>query len=217
MKQLNKRYKGYLYIGVIIASMLLLSSYHLDGSFGDSLFRAVGLSPWTGDENTGLHIPVIIGIPLLLAGIISAVSVYRERYPKIGSILVISCIVFALIFGTITSSVMFLVKRNAVDATSVDIANGKCQFRSDDGELLKLICTFTVYNYGKVEQIEVTPIIPEEIQTDGFPAFHANQLDISKRKKATYTTQFTVTHKNDSQWSGSLNEAQFDVKVLRTG
>lgn len=216
MKKLDKKVKGYLYISAVIAAMFLLPRHHLGESIGDSLFRAVGLSPWTGGENTGLHIPVIIGIPLLLVGIIGVVSVYRDRHPKIGNILVISCIVFALVFSTISEKTMFLVKQNAVDAASVDIANGNCQFKTDQNELL-LNCTFTIYNYGKADRIELAPIIPEWLQTDGFPAFNANQLDIPKRKKTTYTMPFTSTLNNGSNYSGGINDVEFEVNVLRNG
>jgi hypothetical protein len=217
MKKLINRYKGYLYIGAVIVAMLLLSRYHhLDESVGDSLFRAVGLSPWTGSNNTGLHIPVIIGIPLLLVGIFGAVSVYRGRYPKIGSFLAISCIVFALVFGAIAEKTMFLVKRNALDAASVNIANSNCQFSSEQDELL-LTCTFTVYNYGKVEKIQLAPIIPDWIKEDRFPDVSSAELDLRKRSKGTYTIQFTSALKSNSSFSGGISDIPFEVNVLKNG
>jgi hypothetical protein len=218
MKKLINRYKGYLYIGAVIVAMLLLSRYHhVDGSFGDSLFRAVGIQPWIGiNSNSRLHIPVIIGIPLLLVGLFGAVTVYRKRYPKIGSIMAISCIVFALIFGAIAEKAMFLVKRNAVDAASVEITNSNCQFRSEQDEVL-VTCTFTIYNYGKVERIQLTPITPEWFEEDEFPEMSSAQLDIQKRSKGSYTIQQVIALSSDSSFSKEFNSVQFEVDVLKNG
>lgn len=77
--------KKTIFIAAIVSGLLLITNTHLQHPLGDSLFNLVGLSPWTKANQNGLHLPVILGLVILLIGIAGTVRLYRPRYPKVQS------------------------------------------------------------------------------------------------------------------------------------
>ncbi|WP_052759672.1 hypothetical protein [Paenibacillus sp. DMB20] len=87
-------------ISAVVFGLLLLSIHHLGYSFGDDLFRWAGIPPWTDiGRKTGLHLPVVAAMVLLIFGIRGIVKIYKPVYPKILSRTLLVCAVFIFYFS----------------------------------------------------------------------------------------------------------------------
>lgn len=203
--------KGHYSLIAIILALLLVSQNHLKHSFGDSIFKSIGLSPWTNGESSGLHLPVIIGIILLIIGFIGAGRYYRSKYPKITSRLVIGCIVFFLVFPFITEGVMFLVKYNSKGMDSIDISSGKCSFKSVENSVTA-DCSFTLFNYGEVDKIAINPILPNYLD-DVDIEFEKIVIPLDKHRRMTFGFPFKGMQRKGSGFTGSAQEVSFEVVV----
>lgn len=207
--------KGYLFILCIIAALFLAANTHLKISLGDSIFRAIGISPWTKDNNNGWHLPVIISLILLIIGFVGAVKIYKEKYPKIVSRLIIGCIAFFLIMPLASEGVMFLVKRNSTSIHSIDISNSRCSYKSSEDNV-EANCTFTIFNYGNVNVISIKPVIKLGINEEIEIEFESNTLSLDKRSKFNVNIPFSGMNKSKSSFSGSTKGPylQFEMNVI---
>lgn len=203
--------RQYYYLGAIIVALFLLAQDHLKHSFGDTLFRLFGVSPWTNTENSGAHVPAIIGMILLLIGFVGSVRYLRPRYPKIASRLVMGCIAFFLVFPFITEGIMSLVKYNSNQVDSVSISNGKCSYQSE-GNHVKANCTLKIFNYGKVENIAVRPILPGYLDYVDIE-FEQKLISLHKHSEFTVGVLFEGNQKNGSGMSGMNQDVGFEVTV----
>lgn len=204
--------KGLYYIFAIVIALFLLSHHHLKYSFGDSIFHTLGLSPWTDKGNSGLHLPVFIGFILIIIGFLGSVRHFRPKYPKIFSRLVFGCIAFFFIFPLATQGAMFLMKYNANDIDSIDISSGKCSFKSEENHVIA-DCSFTIFNYGRVTKIAVTPTLPFYPEDSVDIIFEKNILVIETHSRATYSTSFNGVHRNGSDFSGNVQEIDFELEL----
>ncbi|MNP52685.1 hypothetical protein D3C76_1470950 [compost metagenome] len=93
--------KRLLYITVLCIGVLMLVRTHLHVSLGDNIFSTVGISPWIG-KNTKFHLPVILGLIFLLIGLMGTVKIYKPRYPKVLSRIIIACVAVMLIFPLVS-------------------------------------------------------------------------------------------------------------------
>nr|WP_253300918.1 hypothetical protein [Paenibacillus lautus] len=139
--------------------MLFISNQHLGYSFGDDLFRWAGISPWTKEGNYGLHLPVITGLILLMVGILRVVRMYRPRYPKIMSRVMIGCVAWIVIFPFISEFVMYVVNYNSSGISSVAYIkkDSKCDYRTENEAILAR-CQIQIYSYGTEQQVTVRPL-----------------------------------------------------------
>lgn len=139
--------------------LLFISNQHLGYSFGDDLFRWAGISPWTKEGNYGLHLPVITGLILLMVGILRVVRMYRPRYPKIMSRVMIGCVAWIVIFPFISEFVMYVVNYNSSGITSVAYSrkDSKCDYRTENEAILAR-CQIQIYSYGTEQQVMVRPL-----------------------------------------------------------
>lgn len=201
--------KGYYSLIAIILALFLVSQNHLKQSFGDSIFTAIGWSPWTNKENTGLHLPVLISVILLIIGFFGAVRYFRSRYPQILSRLVIGCIAFFLVFPFITEGVMFLVKYNSNEIDSVDISNGKCSFLSEEN-IVTADCSFTLFNYGELDKIAIKPILPTYLN-DVAIEFERIVVPLDKHRRMNFGLPFKGTQRNGSGFTGFVQDVGFEV------
>lgn len=145
------RRKAALFFVLILIGLLLISKTHLGYSFGDSIFRTLGLPPWTNTEyDSGWHISVIVGLLAILVGYIGAVKFYQAQIPKIRRRIILSCIAFVFLFPIVTENAMILLKYQSVSINSVDFIreNSQCSYQSEEA-ILKADCTITLFNYGK--------------------------------------------------------------------
>lgn len=139
--------------------LLFISNQHLGYSFGDDLFRWAGISPWTKEGNYGLHLPVITGLILLMVGILRVVRMYRSRYPKIMSRVMIGCVAWIVIFPFISEFVMYVVNYNSSGISSVAYIkkDSKCDYRTENEAILAR-CQIQIYSYGTEQQVTVRPL-----------------------------------------------------------
>ncbi|MBU5350011.1 hypothetical protein KQI80_29640 [Paenibacillus lautus] len=146
-------------ISAIIVGLLFISNQHLGYSFGDDLFRWAGISPWTKEGNYGLHLPVITGLILLMVGILRVVRMYRPRYPKIMSRVMIGCVAWIVIFPFISEFVMYVVNYNSSGISSVAYIkkDSKCDYRTENEAILAR-CQIQIYSYGTEQQVTVRPL-----------------------------------------------------------
>lgn len=152
--------KEVLFFVLILIGLLLISNTHLGYSFGDDIFRAVGIPPWTGNYDSGLHLSVIAGLLAIAAGYIGAVRFYQVRFPKIRSRIVLGGIAFVVLFPFVTEKAMILLNYNSVSITSVAFSqkNSQCSYRSEETNV-EANCTVTLINYGKEKDITVKPFL----------------------------------------------------------
>ncbi|SMF92447.1 hypothetical protein SAMN05661091_5828 [Paenibacillus uliginis N3/975] len=144
-------------------------------SFGDDLFRWIGISPWTDGKSRGLHLPVLFGFLLLIFGVVGASRIYQSRYPKIMSRLIIGCVAFIMIFPFITENLFFLTKFNSTGVSSVAFSkkDSQCNYETED-KTVKIKCQLNLYNYGKEHSITIRPLLD-----DGFMQFEIEPQTIS--------------------------------------
>lgn len=139
--------------------LLFISNQHLGYSFGDDLFRWAGVSPWTKEGKYGFHLPVITGLILLMVGILWVVRMYRPRYPKIMSRVMIGCVAWIVIFPFISEFVMYVVNYNSSGISSVAYTkkDSKCDYRTENEAILAR-CQIQIYSYGTEQQVTVRPL-----------------------------------------------------------
>lgn len=181
--------KGLLYITVLFVGVLLLVRTHLHVSLGDNIFRAIGISPWFG-KNTRIHLPVILGFILLLIGMIGTVNIYKPKYPKILSRIIIGCIAFMLIFPPASEKVMFVLKHNSSGVQSIDylVENSECHIQTGD-RAATAKCSFTFYNYGSENSVTIQPVLEDHFEDLDF---EANTVSIIPHSKVGLTAEFNA-------------------------
>ncbi|MEC0307321.1 hypothetical protein P4H67_11175 [Paenibacillus lautus] len=139
--------------------LLFISNQHLGYSFGDDLFRWAGVSPWTKKGNYGFHLPVITGLILLMVGILWVVRIYRPRYPKIMSRVMIGCVAWIVVFPFVSESAMFVANFNSSGISTVAYSkkDSKCDYRTED-DAIRAHCQIHIYSYGTEQQVTVRPL-----------------------------------------------------------
>lgn len=204
--------KGFYYVSVLFIALLLLSFHHLGYSLGDSIFKAVGLSPWSKINNTGFHLPAIIGIILLIVGTSGTVKYYKPKYPKILRRIIIGCCVFFIVVPYVSEGTMYLLKHNSNGIDSIDVADLKCRYKTNEGNLVIADCSFELYNYGKVEKISLKPVLNQDfVEFD----FQSNTLSLDSHSKLNMSMQFNGIQKDESVVvSGSLGEVYLDLEII---
>lgn len=146
-------------IATIIVGLLFISYQHLGYALGDDLFRWAGISPWTKEGNYGLHLPAIAGLVLLVTGILWATRIYRHRYPKIMSRVLMGCVAWIIIFPFVSKSVMYVVNFNSSGITTVAYSkkDSKCDYRTENEAILAR-CQIQIYSYGTERHVSLRPL-----------------------------------------------------------
>lgn len=167
----------------------MLANNHLGHSLGDHLFNALGISPWTKKNQTGLHLSVILGLVLLVVGIIGTKRFYRHKFPKVLSWIIIGCIFFIIIFPIATEKVTFLFKYDKSGLESLDYAKreSRCNFQSE-GNKVKANCSFTIFNYGKEGKVTIKPILSDNFADIDF---ETRGLILQPHTKVTVGVEFS--------------------------
>lgn len=202
--------KRVLFIVMVVVGLLLIVNNHLHYTPGDYLFQWMGVPPWTKGHNNGVHLPVVIGLFLLLIGGIGIIRVYRHKYPKIRSRLIISCIVFIILFPMATEQFMFLVHRNTTGVGSVDIhvKESECQIRTED-DYVKAYCSIPVFNYGDEVQLTLRPVYdPDLIE------FEETTLSVEPHSRFTLGLEFRgSTQQDGNNIFGSFRGEGIEIKI----
>ena len=187
----------------------MLSNNHLKVSYGDKLFQAIGIPVWTENNQSGFHLPVLVFMALLLFGISRAVKLYRPRFPKILSRIVLSGIAFMLLFPIVSEKVTFMLKSNVLGIHSIDYSkkDSSCSYNWVE-TTVTANCKFTFYNYGDEEKIAVKPIF-ENIAIN----FEKRSLSIAPRGKVTLSAQFEGEQKTEIDYIGMMREFGVEVQI----
>ncbi|BBH20422.1 hypothetical protein Back11_17670 [Paenibacillus baekrokdamisoli] len=204
--------KNILYVVILLLGLLMISDNHLDNSFGDYLFKFIGLSPWTDKDETGLHLPALLGFSLLIFGVSCTVRTYRPRFPKILSRVIIGCIAFILICPIVSEKTMFLLKHNSKGINSLDFSmkDSKCNFQTVESDV-KANCSFTIYNYGIEEEVLIKPILKDKYPD--IENFEEHVVNIAPHRKHTFSVQFDGTQRNGTGFAGTLNKVGIELEV----
>lgn len=201
------------YIIALILGLALLPFHHLKYSVGDTLFTALGISPWSnGSSNTGLHFPVIIGTILLAIGITGIYRSYRSKYPRILRWLILGSIAFFLVFPSISEAAMYVVKHNAQGDDSVDVTVASCRYNINDKQT-EAECTFTLFNYGKAESLTIRPIFTKQMNGLTDMKFEKNELSMDRHSKFDGTMKFQGRLPNEAGISGWSSQVEMEVEV----
>ncbi|MFC7679203.1 hypothetical protein [Paenibacillus sp. GCM10028914] len=200
-----------IFISAAILGLMLLPINHLGNSLGDDLFRWIGVSPWTKENNNGLHLPVVIGFILLIFGSIGVANIYKPRYPKISSRLLIGYIVFIYIFPFLTEQIFFLTKFNSSGISSVAFSkkDSECNY-SPENEQVKAVCTLNIYNYGKQKSVTIRPIInPMYSQVE----FKPKEVSLTPRSQRIVNVVFYGDPLDESSSQGWVKEIGAEIEV----
>ncbi|MCR8645976.1 hypothetical protein NV379_25470 [Paenibacillus sp. N1-5-1-14] len=204
--------KEALFYVLILIGLLLISNTHLGYSFGDSIFRTVGIPPWTNTEDdSGLHISVIIGLLVIIAGYIGTVKFYQVRFPKIRSRIVLSCIAFVYLSPIVTENAMILLKYNSVSVTSVDFSknNSQCSYRSEEANV-EANCTITLINYGKEKNVMIRPYL---IRSTTKVKFEPMTVTLPPHQKVGVSMAFNGKQLDGTGLSGWSKDIGIEVEV----
>lgn len=202
--------KRVLFIVMVVVGLLLIVNNHLRYTPGDYLFQWMGVSPWTKGHNLGVHLPVVIGLPLLLIGGIGTVRVYRCKYPKIRSRLIISCIVFIILFPMATEQLMFLVHRNSTGVGSVDILvkESECRLQTKE-QVVKAHCSIPVFNYGNEVQVTLRPVFDSDVII-----LEEVTIPIEPHSSPTLDVEFRgSSQQNESRSQGGFHREGIEIKI----
>ncbi|MFC4809625.1 hypothetical protein [Paenibacillus sp. GCM10023250] len=206
--------KEVLFFALIVIGLLLVSQTHLGYSFGDSIFRALGIPPWTrADYESGLHLAVVTGLVFIIAGYIGAVRFYQSRYAKIRSRIILGCIAFVLLFPSVTEKAMMLLNYHSVSVSSVAYSkkNSQCSFRSEDAKM-KANCTVTLINYGKEKTVTVKPYLIRSAASAKV-MFEPMTITLPPHRKVGVSTVFNGELLDGTGFSGWTNDIGLEIEV----
>lgn len=205
----------FLSITAIVVGLLFISYQHLGYSLGDDLFRWAGISPWTKEDHYGFHLPVIAGLILLVTGVLWVTRIYRPRYPKIMSSVLMGCVAWIIIFPFVAESVMYVVNFNSSGITTVDYSrkDRKCDYHTDNDAVLAR-CQIQIYSYGTERQVSLRPL---GIEVGGrMIDFEPKVVTVRPRGKMQIEETFKgFLDQSDSSFrmSGGTNEPGIELAV----
>jgi len=210
-----KLHKGFLFLGILFLGIFLVANHHLGYSVGDSVFRAIGIPPWSREN--GLHYSAITGIIFLIVGYLGTTIYYLPRYKKIRSRVIIGCILFVWVFPFLSKTFMFSVHYNATNAIGYAPNQTKCSYISDEASETGVTasCSFILFNYGKSSEVSIRPIEDPTIE------FKAERISLSAHSKNWFHLAFTGEQKVGNGYSGHSDMPEIEIvasgKVMRFG
>ncbi|MFC5528301.1 hypothetical protein [Cohnella yongneupensis] len=206
--------KPSLFFIAIVIAMLLMTNHYMNYSVGDSLFRFIGTSPWTEGDSTGMHLPVVLGLILIVVGIAGASKAYKPTYPKIVSRIIIGCILFSFLYPWATEKAAFIIKHNATGMDSFDYSkkDSSCTIRSDkpNNNQLTANCSFTIFNYGNESQLTVRPIVSSEADLQ----FEAKKIMIPSHTKVNVGAMFDGVQNRGTGFSGTVSNIELVIESV---
>lgn len=204
--------KGRLWVVAVFVGLFFNVQTHLGNSFGNWLFRLLGIPLWTAQDNTGLYLPNNLGIIVLIVGFIGATRQLKPVYPKIISWLIGGSFVFVLLFPYVTEASMFLLKYNATGHASVAIKDSQCSIRQDE-QSAEMSCTLTLLNYGKEKEITLQPILPADISERMDAVFESQSLRLIPHRTNVEGVSFTGVQQSGNVFTGNIRNMKFEVST----
>ena len=207
--------KGLFFVVLMLVGLLLIPFTHLGDTFGDWIFRSIGISPWTDEWNTGLHLPAILGIMALVIGFIGATRQLKPVYPKIISRLGWFCVAVLVLFPYITQGSLFLLKYNATGHDSIAIKDSQCKVNYEEADF-RMECKVTLFNYGNIERVALKPILPPDLNNQVNATFESSSLRLDPHRKKTMTVAFAGVQQSNDRFSGTVREVDFEIEVEKS-
>jgi len=206
--------KESLFIFAIFFALIVLTNTHLHYSLGDLIFESLGIAPWTRGNQNGFHLPVILGLIILISGIIGSVKYYSPRYPKIRSRIFICCIAFVLLYPLATEKAMFLFRHNAEGIKSIDLLkkDSRCSMQTTGDEIMAN-CSITIFNYGSADQLTVRPLL---LDSSASIQFEKMTVSITTHAKVGFGAVFYGTQRNETGYQEAVNRFKFELEVNGT-
>lgn len=202
-----------IYISAVVLGILLLVVNHMGRSVGDDLFRWIGISPWIQEGRYGFHLPVILGFTFLIIGTIGVANIYRPRYPKIMSRLLLGYIAFIFIFPFITEQLFFLIKYNSTGVSSVAFSkkDSECRYTTEENSVkVKAVCKINIYNYGKQKQATILPALDPEFSPI---QFEPKLVSLIPRSQEIKNEVFYGEAMDGSTSEGLVKEIGLEIEV----
>lgn len=202
-------------ITAIILGLLFISNHHLGYSFGDDLFRWAGIPPWTREGDNGVHLSAIAGLILLVAGILWVTRIYRPRYPKIMSRVLMGCVAWIIVFPFVSESVMYVVNFNSSGMATVAYSrkDSRCDYWLENEAVLAR-CQIQVYSYGTEGQVTLRPV---GIEVGGVTIdFKPKEVMVRPRSKIRINETFEGLWEQPNSitsMSGATNDPDIELTV----
>lgn len=195
---------------VILLGLFILTGNHVGRSLGDAIFDTLGISPWSRGDRTGFHYPVLLGLLLLIVGFVGTVRHYQLRFPRIRSRIIIGCLLFIFLYPQVAESATFLLLRNADGFRSIHYVkeDSHCSFESE-GDKVTATCSFTIYNYGNVDELTITPILS---YINGI-RWEARTLSIRPHERSSLGALFEGTLSEVTGIRGSDRQVGAEIKI----
>ncbi|WP_027084427.1 hypothetical protein [Cohnella panacarvi] len=194
----------------ILLALFILTGNHVGRSVGEAIFEMLGLSPWSNADGTGFHWPALLGLPMLIVGFVGTVKYYKPRYPRIVSRIVIGYLLFIFLYPQAAERATFLLLHNADGFRSIDYVkeDSHCTFQSDEYKVMAS-CSFTIYNYGNVDEMTIKPILSDEYGI----RFEAKTLPLREHEKNSFGTQFEGTQNEMTGFRGSDRQIGAEIEL----
>ncbi|MFB9277629.1 hypothetical protein [Cohnella cellulosilytica] len=203
--------KESIFVFAILLALFFVTNNHLHSSFGDLVFEFFGISPWSKENHNGVHLPVVLGIILLIIGIIGTVKYYSPRHPKIRSRIFIFCVAFILLYPVATEKALFLLRHNSSGIRSIDILTeeSRCSIRTVD-DTVRANCSLTIFNYGNEEQLTIRPIL-----LDASPdiVFEERTVSIIPHTKIGVGTELDGFQRKAADVQGNINRLGYEIEI----
>ncbi|MCQ6561105.1 hypothetical protein [Paenibacillus mendelii] len=206
------RRKEFLFFILILVGLLLIANHHLGYSFGDDIFREIGIPPWTNTEyDSGIHISVIAGLIMLAVGYFGAVKHYQLRFPKIRSRIVLSGIVFVWLFPWVSENLMILFHYNSTTISSVAYSKkgSQCSYQSEEASV-EADCSISLINYGKEKSVTVRPYL---IRAATMIEFEPMTFTLPPHTRINMGTTFNGRQIDGTGFSGWSREIGIELEV----
>jgi len=114
-------------------------------SFGDKIFLALGISPWTNGQ-TGMHLPFFIVLALFIIGCFEV----RRAFNSVQTLLLL--VILSLIAPSVLSSIkpVYYRTQSGLNTIEYDTRNSHLQINSEtDNKNIDVLAAITLSNYGK--------------------------------------------------------------------
>ena len=192
-----KSIKGWLYVLFLLCSLVFVGITHRGSIVGDSIFRAIGIPPWSNaEESQGIHYYTIFGIVMVLISGNLTVTYFRQRYKKyVGRTVLISCIIFIQLYPFVTEQMSYLLYANKTGIEVVDLLkkDSRCTYNTQE-DTVHIRCNLRVINYGgQSESMLIRPILYDNNDFEGIWSFvevKHQEIILDPRSNDLYTIDF---------------------------
>lgn len=114
-------------------------------SFGDKIFLALGITPWTNGQ-TGMHLPFFIAFALFIIGCLEV----RRAFNSVQTLLLL--VILSLITPSVLSSIkpVYYMTQSGLNTIEYDTRNSNFQINSEtENKNIDVLAAIKLSNYGR--------------------------------------------------------------------